>query len=122
MTAPGGLLLVFQGRPKIAGHRARARLVAEGMVGAWGRDRHADPSFELVQGARPTRPRVERRRAASDAGKPMKLPRRRPVANVPTARKRVRRVGALPTDYDIDQHGADRCRTGRTAAPPLPRT
>ena len=33
----GGLLLVFQGRPKIAGIEPGARLVAEGMVGAWGR-------------------------------------------------------------------------------------
>ena len=33
----GGLLLVFQGRPKIAGIEPGARLVAEGMVGSWGR-------------------------------------------------------------------------------------
>jgi amino acid transporter len=48
----GGLLLVFQGRPKIAGIEPGARLVAEGMVGTWGR-RPAllNPSFELVQGA-----------------------------------------------------------------------
>ena len=48
----GGLLLVFQGRPRIAGIEPGARLVAEGMVGAWGR-RPAllNPSFELVQGA-----------------------------------------------------------------------
>jgi hypothetical protein len=48
----GGLLLVFQGRPKIAGIEPGARLVAEGMVGSWGR-RPAllNPSFELVSGA-----------------------------------------------------------------------
>jgi amino acid transporter len=48
----GGLLLVFQGRPKIAGIEPGARLVAEGMVGEWGR-RPAilNPSFELVAGA-----------------------------------------------------------------------
>ena len=48
----GGLLLVFVGRPKIAGIEPGARLVAEGMVGTWGR-RPAllNPSFELVQGA-----------------------------------------------------------------------
>jgi amino acid transporter len=48
----GGLLLVFQGRPKIAGIEPGARLVAEGMVGAWGR-RPAllNPAFELVAGA-----------------------------------------------------------------------
>ena len=48
----GGLLLVFQGRPKIAGIDPGARLVAEGMVGTWGR-RPAllNPSFEIVQGA-----------------------------------------------------------------------
>ena len=48
----GGLLLVFQGRPKIAGIEPGARLVVEGMVGTWGR-RPAllNPSFELVQGA-----------------------------------------------------------------------
>jgi hypothetical protein len=48
----GGLLLVFQGRPKIAGIDPGARLVAEGMVGAWGRrPAMLNPQFELVQGA-----------------------------------------------------------------------
>ena len=48
----GGILLVFQGRPKIAGIEPGARLVAEGMVGMWSR-RPAllNPSFELVAGA-----------------------------------------------------------------------
>ncbi|MGD0747546.1 MAG: amino acid permease [Acidimicrobiales bacterium] len=55
----GGLLLVFQGRPKIAGIEPGARLVAEGMVGTWGRrPAMLNPSFELVQGAEsdPTEP------------------------------------------------------------------
>jgi amino acid transporter len=48
----GGLLLVFQGRPKIAGIDPGARLVAEGMVGTWGRrPAMLNPVFELVQGA-----------------------------------------------------------------------
>jgi hypothetical protein len=48
----GGLLLVFQGRPKIAGIEPGARLVAEGMVGTWGRrPAMLNPSFELIQGA-----------------------------------------------------------------------
>ncbi|HEY1650842.1 MAG TPA: amino acid permease [Acidimicrobiales bacterium] len=48
----GGILLVFQGRPKIAGIDPGARLVAEGMVGAWSRrPAMLNPSFELVQGA-----------------------------------------------------------------------
>ena len=48
----GGLLLVFQGRPKIAGIEPGARLVAEGMVGTWGRrPAMLNPSFELVAGA-----------------------------------------------------------------------
>jgi len=48
----GGLLLVFQGRPKIAGIEPGARLVAEGMIGAWGRrPAMLNPSFELVAGA-----------------------------------------------------------------------
>ena len=48
----GGLLLVFQGRPRIAGIEPGARLVAEGMVGAWGRrPAMLNPSFELVSGA-----------------------------------------------------------------------
>ena len=52
----GGLLLVFQGRPKIAGIDPGARLVAEGMIGTWGRrPAMLNPSFELVQGA-PTDP------------------------------------------------------------------
>ncbi len=48
----GGLLLVFQGRPKISGIEPGARLVAEGMVGAWGRrPAMLNPYFELVSGA-----------------------------------------------------------------------
>jgi amino acid transporter len=48
----GGLLLVFTGRPKIAGIDPGARLVAEGMVGTWGRrTAMLNPSFEVVQGA-----------------------------------------------------------------------
>ena len=48
----GGLLLVFQGRPRIAGIEPGARLVAEGMVGAWGRrPAMLNPSFELVAGS-----------------------------------------------------------------------
>ena len=48
----GGLLLVFQGRPKIAGIEPGARLVAEGMVGTWGRARPCSTrAFELVAGA-----------------------------------------------------------------------
>jgi hypothetical protein len=48
----GGLLLVFQGRPKIAGIEPGARLVAEGMVGTWSRrPAMLNPSFELVAGA-----------------------------------------------------------------------
>ena len=48
----GGLLLVFQGRPKIAGIEPGARLVAEGMVGTWGRrPAMINPDYELVQGA-----------------------------------------------------------------------
>ena len=46
------LLLVFQGRPKIAGIEPGSRLVAEGMVGAWGRrPAMLNPAFELVAGA-----------------------------------------------------------------------
>jgi amino acid transporter len=48
----GGLLLVFQGRPKIAGIEPGTRLVAEGMVGTWTRrPAMLNPSFEVVQGA-----------------------------------------------------------------------
>ena len=48
----GGLLLVFVGRPKIAGIEPGARLVAEGMVGAWGRrPAMLNPSIELMAGA-----------------------------------------------------------------------
>ena len=45
----GTLLLVFQGRPRIPGIEPGARLVAEGMVGAW-RRRLAilNPDYELV--------------------------------------------------------------------------
>ncbi len=45
----GAILLVFQGRPKIPGITPGARLVAEGMVGAWGhRLAILNPDYELV--------------------------------------------------------------------------
>lgn len=47
----GGLLLVFQGRPRIPGIEPGARLVAEGMIGAWGRRLAIlNPDYELVAG------------------------------------------------------------------------
>jgi amino acid transporter len=47
----GGLLLVFQGRPRIPGIEPGARLVAEGMVGSWGRRLAIlNPDYELVAG------------------------------------------------------------------------
>jgi amino acid transporter len=47
----GGILLVFQGRPRIPGIEPGARLVAEGMVGAWGRRLAIlNPDYELVGG------------------------------------------------------------------------
>jgi amino acid transporter len=45
----GQILLVFQGRPRIPGIEPGARLVAEGMVGAWGRRLAIlNPDYELV--------------------------------------------------------------------------
>lgn len=45
----GRILLVFQGRPRIPGIEPGARLVAEGMVGAWGRRLAIlNPDYELV--------------------------------------------------------------------------
>jgi amino acid transporter len=45
----GAILLVFQGRPRIPGVEPGARLVAEGMVGAWGRMLAIlNPDYELV--------------------------------------------------------------------------
>ncbi len=45
----GSILLVFQGRPRIPGIEPGARLVAEGMVGAWGRMLAIlNPDYELV--------------------------------------------------------------------------
>jgi amino acid transporter len=47
----GAILLVFQGRPRIPGIEPGARLVAEGMVGAWGRRLAIlNPDYELVGG------------------------------------------------------------------------
>ena len=47
--ATGGILLVFQGRPRIPGIEPGARLVAEGMVGAWDRRLAIlNPDYELV--------------------------------------------------------------------------
>ena len=55
-TAPGRILLVFQGRPQIPGIEPGARLVAEGMVGAWGRRLAIfNPDYELVAGSRADR-------------------------------------------------------------------
>ena len=49
--ATGAILLVFQGRPRIPGIEPGARLVAEGMVGAWGRRlAMLNPDYELVSG------------------------------------------------------------------------
>jgi amino acid transporter len=48
----GALLLVFQGRPRIPGIDPGARLIVEGMVGAWGRQLAIlNPDYELVAGA-----------------------------------------------------------------------
>ncbi len=48
----GGILLVFQGRPRIPGLEPGARLVAEGMAGAWGRRTAIlNPDYELIAGA-----------------------------------------------------------------------
>jgi hypothetical protein len=45
----GNLLLVFQGRPKIAGIEPGARLIVEGMVGSWSRRlAMLNPDYELV--------------------------------------------------------------------------
>jgi amino acid transporter len=48
----GDLLLVFQGRPQIPGVEPGARLVVEGMVGAWqGKLAMLNPDYELVAGS-----------------------------------------------------------------------
>ena len=92
----GGLLLVFQGRPKIAGIEPGARLVAEGMVGAWGRrPAMLNPSFELVAGRRRTRrgltPYAEACSATAQS------------LTCPPARRRVPHECAPPTrEYSID--------------------
>jgi amino acid transporter len=50
----GAILLVFQGRRSIPGIRQGARLVAEGMVGAWDkRLAILNPDYELIAGADP---------------------------------------------------------------------
>ncbi len=47
----GSVLLIFQGRPRIPGIEPGARLVAEGMVGSWGRRMAIlNPDYELVAG------------------------------------------------------------------------
>jgi amino acid transporter len=48
----GSILLVFQGRRQVPGLHQGARLVAEGMVGAWmGRSAMLNPDYELLAGA-----------------------------------------------------------------------
>lgn len=49
--ASGGMLLVFTGRPRIPGIEPGARLVAEGMVSAWGDSPCIlNPYYELISG------------------------------------------------------------------------
>ena len=72
----GGLLLVFQGRPKIAGIEPGARLVAEGMVGSLGPAAgHAQPVLRAGAGGsgRPGRG-LSARRAPPAQENRMKLP------------------------------------------------
>ena len=48
----GSILLVFQGRRQVPGLKQGARLVAEGMVGAWnGKPAMLNPDYELLAGA-----------------------------------------------------------------------
>ena len=51
VDATGAILLVFQGRRRIPGIQQGARLVAQGMVGAWeGRLAILNPEYELIAG------------------------------------------------------------------------
>ncbi len=51
VDAGGAILLVFQGRRRIPGIQQGARLVAQGMVGAWeGRLAILNPDYELIAG------------------------------------------------------------------------
>jgi len=51
VDATGAILLVFQGRRRIPGIQQGARLVAQGMVGAWeGRLAILNPDYELIAG------------------------------------------------------------------------
>jgi hypothetical protein len=51
VDSTGAILLVFQGRRGIPGIRQGARLVAEGMVGAWeGRLAILNPDYQLIAG------------------------------------------------------------------------
>jgi hypothetical protein len=51
----GSILLVFQGRNQVPGLQRGAKLVAEGMVGAWmGRRAMLNPDYELLSGAEGT--------------------------------------------------------------------
>jgi len=58
VDATGAILLVFQGRRRIPGIQQGARLVAQGMVGAWeGRLAILNPDYELIAG--PETPEVD---------------------------------------------------------------
>jgi len=55
----GAILLVFQGRRRIAGIQQGAKLVAQGTVGSWGgRLAILNPTYELLSGAEETGARV----------------------------------------------------------------
>jgi RecJ-like exonuclease len=51
VDSTGAILLVFQGRRRIPGIQQGAKLVAQGMVGAWeGRLAILNPDYELIAG------------------------------------------------------------------------
>ena len=69
----GAILLVFQGRRRIPGIQQGARLVAQGMVGAWeGQLAILNPDYELIAG--PDTKEVDVGRLSRFAGRPRQLP------------------------------------------------
>ena len=98
----GGLLLVFQGRPRIPGIEPGARLVAEGMVGAWGRRLAIlNPDYELVGG--PTDSKRSQRRGPRGR---LPCPWAGRVAIVPAARWRRQASPGAPTSRPITDAGS----------------
>ena len=80
----GSILLVFQGRRQVPGLKQGARLVAEGMVGAWnGRRAMLNPDYELLAGADVVASGQSKSQSKPQSKSPTKAPTKPPTKPTP---------------------------------------